>query len=287
MIISASRRCDLPAYGLPSFFRSLEEGFREVRNPFNATMLRRVSLSPADVDCIVFWTRDPRALTAGLDRLGPFREKFFVHVTLTGYPRNLEPAVLETAAATEALRRLAEMIGPGHVAWRYDPLILADGLDREWHVANFRRLASELSGSASRVVLSLVDEYVATRGRLERAGAGRPQFGTPRGDALADAAKPGRAGPPEPWRGLLAELAEIAAAKDLRVQACAEPFDLAPLGIEAAPCVDGDELGRLFGFEPPVGRDKGQRPACSCAPSVDIGEYGRCPAGCVYCYARR
>ncbi|NMA27085.1 MAG: DUF1848 domain-containing protein, partial [Burkholderiales bacterium] len=37
----------------------------------------------------------------------------------------------------------------------------------------------------------------------------------------------------------------------------------------------------------PETKDPGQRQACRCAPSRDVGMYDSCPAGCVYCYAVR
>ena len=284
---------------MDAFLRSLESGFIEVRNPFDARSIRRVSLSPADVDCIVFWTRDPRPLLANFNRLGPFRDRFFVHVTVTGYPRSIEPAVLHTGAAVEAVRALASVVGRARIAWRYDPVIVAPGLEADLHRANFARLADALGDSVSRVVVSLLDEYAPTRKRLEAAGFADPRFGSPRHgrhDATAkDEMQPmhtsraarGLAEPPEPWAGLLRDLAALAKERRLPIQACAEPFDLAPLGIEAVPCIDGDSLAGIFGFSPPPPRDKGQRSLCRCSPSVDIGSYGTCPAACVYCYARR
>ena len=72
-------------------------------------------------------------------------------------------------------------------------------------------------------------------------------------------------------------------------QACAEPYDLGAMGIEAGACVDASLAASLWG--PAAGNahgvDSGQRRACLCAPSVDIGAYGTCPRGCVYCYANR
>lgn len=326
MIISASRRSDLPAYQLPAFLRALEAGFIEVANPFNAAQRRRVSLAPEDVDCLVFWTRDPRPLLSRLDELGPCRDRCFVHVTLTAYPPALEPRVPPAAAVIEAIGSLAAAMGPGRLAWRYDPLILAGELELGWHEDNFRRLAAALGGRVSRVVFSLLDEYRATRSRLARAGYPGALFGSPQTVTVTGGAKepetgvtvphnprpapqhearvtvphssqpelPGLASeappprlPPEPWPSLLRSLAAIAAEKGLPAQACAEPFDLETLGIARRACIDGPELGELFGFPASTGRDKGQRGACSCSPSVDVGSYGDCPSGCVYCYARR
>lgn len=68
MIISCSRRTDIPAfYG---------EWFVQVRNPVNAGQVRRISLLPADVDCIVFWTKNPAPLLDKLSLLQKFSYYF-------------------------------------------------------------------------------------------------------------------------------------------------------------------------------------------------------------------
>ena len=58
MIISASRRTDIPAcYGQWMIAR-LRAGEVLVPNPYNASRISRVALSPGNVDCIVFWTKN-------------------------------------------------------------------------------------------------------------------------------------------------------------------------------------------------------------------------------------
>ena len=51
--------------------------------------------------------------------------------------------------------------------------------------------------------------------------------------------------------------------------------------------VDASLAASLWGMTFPEAKDSGQRRACRCATSVDIGAYGTCPRGCVYCYANR
>ncbi|MBL8968911.1 MAG: DUF1848 domain-containing protein [Spirochaetaceae bacterium] len=280
MIVSASRRCDLPAFAMDWFTARLDAGYCLVRNPFDARRFRRVPLVPESVECFAFWTRDPRPLLDRADGLERRGFSFLTQVTITGYPQALEPGVPATAAALAAFVALAARRGPEAVVWRYDPIILAGrggpgskaapDLDRDFHLRNFSALAAALEGSCRRVVLSLLDEYRGTRTRLAGAGWRRPGFG-PSDAALA----------------LAAELAAIARSRGMEPRSCAEPALLAAAGIEPGPCLDAELLSRIAGRPLPAGRDPGQRPDCRCCPSVDIGAYGACPAGCAYCYARR
>lgn len=54
MIISASRRTDIPAFYSEWFLNRIKEGFLDVRNPMNNRQVSRLPLSPELVDCIVF-----------------------------------------------------------------------------------------------------------------------------------------------------------------------------------------------------------------------------------------
>ena len=65
MILSVSRRTDIPAFYMPWFMNRLREGYVMVRNPMNYHQVSRVSLSPEVIDCIVFWTKNAMPLTPG------------------------------------------------------------------------------------------------------------------------------------------------------------------------------------------------------------------------------
>ena len=50
MIISASRRTDIPAYYSEWFFNRLNQGYALVRNPFNGRQFSRIDLRPENID---------------------------------------------------------------------------------------------------------------------------------------------------------------------------------------------------------------------------------------------
>lgn len=307
MIVSVSRRCDIPAWGMDAFMADLDAGYRLVPNPFDSRKTRRVSLAPEDVDCLVFWTRNPLPI---LDKEAELRARgypFIVLVTVTGYPRILEPGVPDVEEVAGAMRELASRTGSGRLVWRYDPVIATSGprLDASYHRASFAAIADLLAGAAGRVILSLVDEYGTTRGRLARAGFGDVVFASPRGPGVGGSRQGGRSGqdflpglgvergregprlPPPPYPAILEGIGKEARDRGLRLQSCAEDFDLESFGIGRGACIEGALIREACGKDLDAGRDGGQRKACLCAKSVDIGGYGPCPAGCVYCYARR
>ncbi len=276
MIISASRRTDIPRYHAAWFLDRIDAGSVEVVNPFNARQARTVSLAPADVDCLVFWTRDPRPLLPSLADLDARGYRYYFMITLTGYPRELEPRAPPVAEIVDVFHRLQDAIGSARVIWRYDPLFLSNVTDAAFHLRNFGALAGALSGSTERVVLSAYDEYRRSKGRVA-ALAGQGIEARPAHDAE------GRLLPEA--RELLGAAASVARGEGLMPASCAEKDDLSGLGIEANACVDGELIRRLWGLPSHGKQDRSQRPACRCAASVDIGTYGTCPAGCVYCYA--
>ena len=262
-IVSVSRRTDVPAFHARWFFRRLEEGFAEYRNPFGGKILR-VSLRPEDVRAFVFWTRNPAPLMRGLDRI---ERPFYFLYTLNGYPRALERSTPPLTRSVDTFRRLAGRIGPERVRWRYDPILLSRETDAAFHLRNFEKIARSLQGATEECLFSFVDIY----GKVKRNMAAVPE-----GFRLLEVARRER-------RALSRELAGIAGRYGIRLLACCED-DLVAGAVGKARCVDSGLIGRIA----PSGARLPHRPTreeCGCAASRDIGAYDTCPHGCVYCYA--
>ena len=270
-IVSASRRTDIPAFYSPWLMNRLREGYALVPNPFNPRQVSKVDLRPERVACLVLVTKDPRPMLPHLEELEGRGFRFLFQVTVTGLPRFLEPGVPEAAEVIDAVRRLASMIGPGRVTWRFDPILLTGSETADTPLAAFRTIASQLEGAVDRVIISFAREYATVKTRLQGiAGGNEVMFLGP---------------DPHLKERIAAGLTEEAARHRMAVQSCAEPHLLSPFGIAPGKCIDPDQIRDLFGIEFRAGKAQGQRSACLCARSVDIGIYGTCPHRCLYCYA--
>lgn len=264
MILSASRRTDLPAFYSEWFFRRLREGYACVRNPRNPRQVSRIPLSPDVVDGIVFWTKDPRPM---LGRLGELREyPYYFQFTLSPYGSDLEPGLpSKREVLLPAFRELARRLGPERVVWRYDPILLSRRYSLQAHGELFGEFARYLRGSTQKCVISFLDFYRNTEKNLR--GQGLLPLG---GEEMLE---------------LGARLSEAARENGMSLEACSEPLDLSALGIGRARCIDAELLSRISGRRLEAPKDKNQRRGCGCAESVDLGAYDTCRHGCLYCYA--
>ena len=259
MIISASRRTDIPAYYSQWFFRRLEAGFVCVRNPVNFHQVSRISLSPEVVDGIVFWTKNPIPMLDSLPLLKD--DPFYFQFTLTAYGQDLEPGIpSKNDIIIPAFQGLSRKVGPERVIWRYDPILLTPKYTAEYHVHYFEELARRLSGYTQKCVISFVDLYRHLGKQFQP----------------LDTAE---------IYELSGRFSDIAQKYHLTLETCAESIDLSQFGIRHGHCIDGGLLERIIGQPLSLAKDKNQREACGCMASIDIGMYDSCANGCKYCYA--
>ena len=264
MIISASRRTDIPTYYSEWFFNRLREGYVLVRNPMNARQISRISLSPEAVDGIVFWTKNPVPMLSRLGELEPY--PYYFQFTLTAYGRDVEPNLPgKNGVLIPAFQELSRMAGRERVVWRYDPIFLSDRYTVEYHCRYFRVLAAKLGEYTEKCTVSFLDFYRSTARNMRSLHI--------------------REMTAAQQREMMERFSEIAGEYGLYIDTCSEAISLEDLGISHASCVDRERLERIGGYRLNVGRDRNQREECGCAASVDIGAYDTCGNGCLYCYA--
>ena len=264
MILSISRRTDIPAFYAPWLMNRLREGYVMVRNPIDPHKISRIALTPDVVDFIVFWTKNPQPIMPYLEEIREI-SPFYFQYTLNGYEKDIEPGMGAIEERMKTFCNLAERIGDGKVIWRYDPILLSDKYTVDWHIKRFSEIAEGLRGYANTCVISFVDLYDKVKTNAKAHG-----FRECNSQEMQDIAS---------------AIAEIAHDHDIRVQSCAESINLEACGIEHGCCIDGNLISRILGAEINTRKDSGQRTDCRCVASIDIGQYNTCMHRCAYCYA--
>ncbi len=264
MIISASRRTDIPAFYYEWFFNRIKDGFAYVRNPMNIHQVSKIDLSPDVVDCIVFWTKNPKPMLDRLDELSDYH--YYFQFTLNPYAADAEPNVPNKGKELiKTFIELSEKIGADKIVWRYDPILLSDKYSIDYHAKYFEKLAKNLNGSFSKCVISFIDIYKKNAKRC--AANGITELDNTQMLDIAD------------------QIANIAGKYNFSVTSCAENIDLNEFGIEHNSCIDKELIENLIGSKIIAKKDKNQRAECDCVESIDIGCYNTCVHGCSYCYA--
>lgn len=269
MIISASYKTDIPAFYGDWLVNRLRAGYCMMRNPMNRKPIR-VSLTHADVDGLVFWTKNFRPFMKHIDEVAELHLPFAVQYTINGYPECLESNVVDWRRSVETVLQLARRFGPKCVVWRYDTIIFSDLTPRSFHVENFSRIAEALNGAADEVVISFMQLYQKTSRNMDEMA--RTTHNTWWDPSLSEK------------RALAHQLSEIASSQGITLTICSQPDVVTSQ--PPAKCIDIQRLSEVAG-RLVASRTAGNRPGCECAHSRDIGDYDTCPHGCVYCYAVR
>ena len=293
VIVSASRSTDIPAFYSDWFMERLKAGYVKWFNPFNGQPLY---VGFKKMRCIVFWSKNPTPMIPHLDELDKICPNYYFQFTLNDYDaERIEPNVPSVANRVETFKRLSERIGRDRVIWRFDPLILTDKLAVKDILEKVERLGDKLAAYTSRLVFSFIDikSYAKVGKNLERGGIAAREFSS---DEMCEVAQ---------------RIGELVKGWGIAAGTCGEIADLDRYGIEHNRCIDDRLMVKcfahdaelmkfigakfvsgdpLFGVEDrwvpgPHKKDPGQRLACGCIMSKDIGEYNTCPHLCHYCYA--
>ena len=264
MIISASRRTDIPSYYSEWMLNRLKDKYVLVRNPMNIHQVSKIDLSPEVVDAIVFWTKNPTSMLGHLEKLTDY--KYYFQFTLSAYGPDVERNLpSKNKVIIPTFQKLSKEIGKEKVVWRYDPIFFSEQYSMEYHCKYFEVLASKLSDYTEKCTVSFLDLYKNTERNIKTL------------NIMKDTR--------EMQVELLQRFVEIAKNHGLYIDTCAETGDFHELGIEHAHCIDKERIERICGCKLNVDKDTNQRAECGCVASIDIGAYNTCKNGCLYCYA--
>lgn len=275
LIISASRATDIPAFYADWFFRRLEKGYVRWRNPFSG---QDSYVSFGNTRFIVFWSKNPAPLLPYLPILKERGIGCYIQYTLNDYEaEGLEPNVPPLSQRIETFRRAVEALGRGAVVWRFDPLVLTYKINIDTLLEKIAHIANALTGYTEKLVFSFADieSYKKVSRNLRQSGINYREWDE------------------ESMRESAARLSTLNRNNwNLELATCAERIDLSEYGIGHNRCIDPELISRLApddeilqNFLYKAKTDTGQRKACGCILSKDIGAYNTCPHGCLYCYA--
>jgi len=263
MILSVSRRTDIPAFYSDWFIKRLKEGYVCVRNPMYPKQVSRIELNPDTVDCIVFWTKNPKAMLSKLDALSEY--EFYFQYTLNPYGKDIETNLPLIEDRIQTFIDLSEQIGKERVIWRYDPILITNEIGLQYHIEMFDKIASALKNHTTSVVISILDNYRKIRKRMKAINS-------------LDIT-------PSEIEQIAVTFKKLSYIYGLRISSCAEDIDLRPFGINPGKCIDDQLISKLLGQEITIPKDKNQRGVCSCVESIEVGMYNTCLHNCKYCYA--
>lgn len=264
MIISASRRTDIPNFYSEWFFNRIKDGFVYVRNPINKNQVSEISLLPEAVDCIVFWTKNPKPMLDKLDRLVNY--KYYFQFTLTSYGNDIEKNLAsKNDEIIDTFKELSDKIGKERVIWRYDPILLTEKYSIDYHAKYFEKLAKKLHGYTDKCIISFIDIY----SKVKRNAKEFDLFELNQNQI----------------KSISQILSNVSSIYNFDIETCGEKVDLSEFNIGHAKCIDDKLMSKIVGYDIKYKKDKNQRLPCGCIESVDIGAYNTCINNCAYCYA--
>ncbi len=260
MILMVSGRTDIIAFYTPWFVKRYEEGYVDVRNPFNPKLVSRIHFQ--NVDAIMFCTKNPLPILPYLEKID--KPKIF-HITLTPYLKEIEPNLPPKKEILEGIKKISKMIGKEYTYVRYDPIFINNKYSLQYHIKMFKRLCDSLDGYIEHIIISFLDDYKNVRNHIKEINP-------------ASLTK-------EDYKTIGENFSIIAKKHHMTVQTCFEDENLIEYGFVKADCLSKEMAQKLTGkvkFKKWKARLGGK---CNCVEMVDIGAYNTCSHFCKYCYA--
>ena len=260
MILNISGRTDIVAFYSDWLMNRLDEGFIDVRNPFNPKMVSRIMMD--DVDLLFFCTKNPIPI---LNKLKEIKKKVYFHVTLTSYKNDIEPNVPPKGKVIEAVKKLSAIIGKDNIVIRYDPIFISEEYSLDYHVKAFDRLCELLDGYVGKILIHFINDYKNVRNN----------YSVLKYRKLTE----------NDYETIGRSFSESAKKHNIVVHTCNEERDLTEFGFIKDDCISKELAFKLTGKIYKKKWKARKDLVCQCVEMVDIGVYNSCKHFCKYCYA--
>lgn len=285
-------------------FERLKKGYSAWTNPFNG---KKSYVAYEDTRFIVFWSKNPRPLLNHIDYLKEKGIGCYIQYTLNDYENErLERGVPKLKERIDTFKQLVDKLGKGAVVWRFDPLILTDKIDMDKLLRKIEYIGDQLRGYTEKLVFSFADimSYRKVKANLERNHINYIDWTEEQMIEFAE--KLVHLNKVKGWDYVLATCGESVDLDGVEHNHCVDDRLIVRFGYESKELLDflGVDIidrnnaafpffediaiqleGNLYAIINRNNKDKGQRSACGCMKSKDIGEYNTCPHLCEYCYA--
>ena len=259
MILFVSGRTDIVAFYTKWFMNRYQEGYVDVRNPFNPKLVSRINFS--NVDAILFCTKNPTPI---INELKKIKLPILFHITLTPYKKDIEPNVPDKKIIINSIKKISKILGKDRVVVRYDPIFLNDKYNLEYHKKAFKRITELLNGYIETIIISFIDDYKNVRKHSK----------TMNKKDLTE----------YDYKEIGTYFSKVAKDNNITVQTCCEENNLVKYGFKKGECLSHELAYNLTGKayrKQKIRKGK----FCQCVQMVDIGAYNSCNHLCKYCYA--
>lgn len=265
MILSVSRRTDIPAFFSDWFMNNLKNHTFYLPNPYNDKLISKLEFKKEDLDMIIFWTKDAINFMSHLDYLLDNNYPFYFHYTLTPYFDDLEPLKHSKEQIINNVIELSQKIGKERVILRYDPILLFDKYDLNYHKKAFKRLVARLDGYVDKIILGFLNTYDHQKDYHQQIKISTLTH--------------------QQQNEIVEYYATVIKKTSIELEVCSSANDFSNYGVAKAACIDYKLIERLTKkkFKKMI-FDK-TREHCLCYKCIDIGVYQTCLNGCLYCYA--
>ena len=252
MIISASRRTDLPA-----FFP--EQTIKEILKLCKSEQ-QSIIQSKIPQHGVVFWTKNPEPIIPYLNLLDKNNIVYYFQYTFNDYPE-FEPNIPSNFLRFATYFKLGKLMGFNKIKIRFDPILIGINphLSLDTVLKRYYNLSYMFQGHTNEITFSFLDYYPKLPQTIRTLTDIETKYAI---DYLVNEISP---------RYNLYSCAESINHPNIKPNRCIDPEMFTSMGMKL------DDINN---------KDTSQRLLCKCYPSKDIGEYHTCNHYCQYCYAK-